>query len=381
MGVKVREKVPGSDVWWIFINHQGKRLSKKVGMEKAAREAAKEIEARITLGKEFLPRKKPPRPTLNEQYKHFFKTYLETAVRPSTQSSYETNFRVHILPALGPARLDGITRAKVKDLVASLVSKKLARPTIRIITAQLCALLNQAVEDGIIDTNPAVKLSKFYRNAPVRHEEIQPLRHDEVIVFLETAEREFGKYYAIFLCAIHTGLRTGELIGLQWGDIDFFNKLIVVRRSVVRRRIQATKSDKIRRVDMSDSLFTVLRGLRKKRRQEWLAKGKNEIPEWVFCARNGNFMDPYNLKDRYFYKCLEKAGLRRVRFHDLRHTFATLLIEQGYPLPYIQQQLGHSSIRMTVDVYGHLAPSSSREAVNSLPSPNTPLIEDQAAAD
>ena len=98
-------------------------------------------------------------------------------------------------------------------------------------------------------------------------------------------------------------------------------------------------------------------------------------------ARNGNFMDPYNLKDRYFYKCLEKAGLRRVRFHDLRHTFATLLIEQGYPLPYIQQQLGHSSIRMTVDVYGHLAPSSSREAVNSLPSPNTPLIEDQAAAD
>ena len=297
MGVKVREKVPGSDVWWIFINHKGKRLSKKVGMEKAAREAAKEIEARITLGKEFLPKKKPALPTLNDQYEHFHKTYLETAVRPSTRSSYETNFRVHILPVLGPFRLDGITRPEVKNLVASLVNKRLARPTIRIITAQLCALLNQAVEDGIIDTNPAVKLSKFYKNAPVRREEIQPLGHDEVIVFLEGAKRQFPKHYPIFLCAIHTGLRTGELIGLQWGDIDFFNKLIVVRRSIVRRRIQATKSDKIRRVDMSDSLLKVLRGLRKKRRQEWLAKGKNEIPEWIFCAKNGNFNKTLSLWD------------------------------------------------------------------------------------
>jgi len=84
--------------------------------------------------------------------------------------------------------------------------------------------------------------------------------------------------------------------------------------------------------------------------------GQTDIPKWVFCAENGNFMDPYNLKDRYFYKCLEKAGLRRIRFHDLRHTFATLLLQNGESLAYVKDQLGHSSIRMTVDTYGHLVP-------------------------
>ena len=79
-------------------------------------------------------------------------------------------------------------------------------------------------------------------------------------------------------------------------------------------------------------------------------------------------MDPYNMKYRYFYNCLEKAGLRRIRFHDLRHTFASLLIQAGHPLAYIKEQLGHSSIRMTVDVYGHLVPGAHREVMNTLPS-------------
>ena len=79
-------------------------------------------------------------------------------------------------------------------------------------------------------------------------------------------------------------------------------------------------------------------------------------------------MDPYNLKDRYFYKCLEKAGPRRIRFHDLRHTFATLLLQNGESLAYVKDQLGHSSIRTTVDTYGHLVPGANRQAVNKLPS-------------
>jgi len=256
----------------------------------------------------------------------------------------------------------------VKDLVALLVRKNLAKPTIRIITAQLCAMLNQAKEDGLIRKNHATGLSKFYKNAPTRRTEIETLTRAEVAVFLRKAKEWCSQWYPLFLCALHTGLRTGELVGLQWGDIDFFNKWIVVRRSVVRRKVQGTKTSKIRRVDISDALMEVLHDLKRRRKQEWLAKGNNEIPEWVFCADNGNFMDPYNLKTRYFYRCLEKAGLRRIRFHDLRHTYATLMLEQGHPIAYIQQQLGHSSIKMTVDVYGHLVPGSNRDAVNSLPS-------------
>ncbi len=89
-------------------------------------------------------------------------------------------------------------------------------------------------------------------------------------------------------------------------------------------------------------------------------------------------MDPYNLKDRYVYKCLEKAGLRRIRFHDLRHTFATLLLQNGESLAYVKDQLGHSSIRMTVDTYGHLVPGANRQAVNKLPSLSDPTGDVEA---
>ena len=163
-------------------------------------------------------------------------------------------------------------------------------------------------------------------------------------------------------------MRTGELVGLQWIDIDFFGKFITVRRAVVRRRIVETKTDKVRKIDMSDALAAELKKLKRHRQEQWLAKGQTEIPKWVFCAENGNFFDPFNLKDRYFYKCLEKAGLRRIRFHDLRHTFATLLLQNGESLAYVKDQLGHSSIRMTVDVHGHLVPGANRQAVNKLPS-------------
>ena len=201
-----------------------------------------------------------------------------------------------------------------------------------------------------------------------RHKEIQPLTEPEIRAFLRSVLQYARQHFVTFLAAIHTGMRTGELVGLQWGDIDFFGKFITVRRAVVRRRIVETKTDKVRKIDLSDALAAELKKLKRHRQEQWLAKGRAEIPKWVFCAENGKFMDPYNLKDRYFYKCLEKAGLRRIRFHDLRHTFATLLLQNGESLAYVKDQLGHSSIRMTVDVYGHLVPGANRQAVNKLPS-------------
>ncbi len=101
-----------------------------------------------------------------------------------------------------------------------------------------------------------------------------------------------------------------------------------------------------------------------------MAKGRNEIHDWVSCNREGNPLDMHNVKNRHYYKCLEKAGLRRIRFHDLRHTFASLLIQNGESLAYVKDQLGHSSIKLTVDVYGHLVPGANRQAVNKLPSLN-----------
>src|SRR5262249_7517842 len=103
----------------------------------------------------------------------------------------------------------------------------------------------------------------------------------------------------------------------------------------------------------------------------------NDIPEWVFLTRGrrlkdgerdeGQQLEMYNVKNRYFLKTLEKAKLRRIRFHDLRHTFASLLIQNAESLAYVKDQLGHRSITMTVDVYGHMVPGANRAAVNRLP--------------
>jgi integrase len=103
------------------------------------------------------------------------------------------------------------------------------------------------------------------------------------------------------------------------------------------------------------------------RREEALASGRNEIPDWIFCNEDGKPPDMYNLKRRHFFRCLKSAGLRRIRFHDLRHRYASLFIQNGESLAYVKDQLGHSSIKMTVDVDGHLVPGANRQTVNRLP--------------
>jgi integrase len=415
MGVSVRQK-DGKP--YVFVRHQGQRVAFKYETEGEANDVAKAFRQEIALGRldilaikkqrEAKPNENPSTPTLKEYFeKHFTKEYLESGLRQSTQDSYRGAFDRHILPILGEKPIDQITRANVKAFVGHLTKKTykrlvvektkdaegnpvrrekiserpLSRASIRIVMAELTAVLNHAKEDGHIAANPAGRLGKLYKNTPIVHKEIQPLTHEEVPIFLETARIYFPEYFVLFLCAIHTGMRSGELAGLQWPDIDFKGKFLFARRSLIRGRTEKTKTDRIRRVDLSDTLLHELDALKKRRKEGYLARGKNEIPEWVFLGpgaiiwedgkpaghKEGSQVDMYNVKNRYFLKCLEKAGLRRIRFHDLRHTYASLLIQNGESLAYVKDQLGHSSIKMTVDVYGHLVPGANREAVNRLP--------------
>ena len=123
MGVKVREKVKGSNAWWVFISHNGRRTSRKVGSEKAALEVAKKIQAKLTLGEAFLQEKTPPVPQLEEYYQRFKRTYMATTLKPSTYITYESSFRVHIIPQLGRLHLDQIDRQKIEGFIAKLVKK------------------------------------------------------------------------------------------------------------------------------------------------------------------------------------------------------------------------------------------------------------------
>ena len=153
---------------------------------------------------------------------------------------------------------------------------------------------------------------------------------------------------------------------MQWGDIDFHGRSITIRRNVVRGHITRPKNGKTRRIDMSQQLTEVLQRLQTQRKAETIRCGWGEMPEWVFCSTTGGLLNKENLRTRVFYRCLAKAGLRHVRIHDLRHTYASLLIQQGESLAYIRDQRGHHSIQVTVDIYRHLVPGGNKAAVDRL---------------
>ena len=376
MGVRVREKLAGSGVWWVYVAHQGRRTSRKVGSEKAAHEVARQIEARLTLGEEFLPKKKAIVPTVDEYWKRFESTYLRSAVAESTASGYRTNFGVHILPALGKKRLDAVTESDMEQFIAGLVdTKKLARPTIDMILRQLGRMYSRARKHKLVDENPASGHRELYQQAPIRHDEIEPLSHEEVPIFLQTVGARCPQYYAMFLCAIHSGMRAGELAGLQWGDVDFNNKTTTVRRSIdrVHRKVVRPKNGKSRTIEVSDELIAALKNQLRAQKEEWLKRG-TEHPEYVFANSDGSWPDMANIRGRHFAKCLEAAGLRHRRLHDLRHTYVSLLLTDGAPMAYVSEMMGHSSIELTVKRYGHLIPKRNRHFVNGLPGAAATLL-------
>jgi len=370
MGVKVREKVKGSDEWWVFINHVGRRTSRKVGSEKAALKVAKKIEAKLILGEAFLPEKKTPVPTLEEYFQRFKSRYMKAAIKESSYVVYESAFRVQTLPELGRLRLDQIDRERMEEFIAVLMEKDLAKDYIRLILGSLQVLMNDAIEKGIIKNNPVKGLGKFYRQAPVRHADIEPLSEEESLLFLKNTLEWEPEHYPMFLTSLHTGLRSGEVIALQWPDIDWNGKFIEVRRQVVRTKVTTLKTKNgRRRVDLSDDLLKTLAALKKKRQEEALRIGSNEISEWVWANEKGQRIDINNVKVKNFKRVLRKAGLRDIRYHDLRHTYASQLLAQGEPVTYVSQQLGHANSQITFRVYAHWIPNKSqRQAVNRLPS-------------
>jgi len=370
MGVVVREKIKDSNEWWVFIAHQGRRTSRKVGDRKAAREAARKIQARLTLGAAAFPeKKKAPAPTLQQYFKSFERTYRPT-LKPKTWICYEGSMRNHVLPKFGQLCLDEVTRPKMKEFVAELVGKGLARDSIRLVLSSLRIVYNQAIEDKVVSANPAQRLGTFYRQASVKHEEITPLTEEESLLFLGTTLKYRSKQYPLFLCALHTGMRSGELAGIQWPDIDWHGKFLEVRRQVVLGEVTnlKTKSGR-RRVDLSDDLLETLSNLRRQIQEEAMRKGRNEIPKWIFSNRQGNFLDISHVKRYHFKRVLRKAGLRDIRFHDLRHTFASQLLCNGANILYVSQQLGHANPQITMKIYSHWIPNDNqREVMNRLPS-------------
>ena len=370
MGVVCREKVKGSGIWWIFINHESKRTSRRIGRRTAAEAAAEEIEAKLKLGQEALPKQETRCSTLGEWYESY-KTRILDGLGESTRRSYADSFK-RILPAFGKTRLDQIPKFKVQEFVAGLLREDLSRSTIRLICAALCTVLNDAVEHEQIVKNPALKLSRLYRNAR-RPKKVEPFDAPEVTRILQATSRLCPAFYPALLLVMHTGARSGEAAGLTWDDVDFDAHQINISGAVSRYQRHnpdpgETKTDTSRKpVDMSTSLEAELKAQRQRLRTLYLKKGQNKIPRWVFPNSSGGPFDIESHKKRHWRRILEAAGVSYRPFHQTRHTVACLLLKSGQSLIYVRDMLGHASIRITSDTYAKWISMSDREAVNCLP--------------
>ncbi|MBL7178914.1 MAG: site-specific integrase [Desulfobacterales bacterium] len=365
MGVKVREKPPGSGVFWIFIDHQGKRKAKKIGRDKRlANEVAKKIEAKLTLGDLDLQAKKQETMSFKDFSTLWLEDYIKPLRRQSTYERYRDMLTRHVYPSLGDRPIDQIKRKEIRNLILMKNKKGLSRSMLCLIRDVISGPMGYAVDEELIEANPVsgiLKRLKLERNKKIT---IEPMTQEEVELFLETCQTYWPEHFTFFLCAFRTGMRLGEILALQWSDIDFNSDFIRVERSYKRGIVELPKNGKTRRVDMSDQLTFHLKGLFKKSKKEGLKAGKGGAIETIF-HRNSEYMEQNYIR-RIFKRVLEKAGIRNMRLHDTRHTFASLLLSNGESPVYVKEQLGHSSIQITVDIYGHLIPSSNRKAVNRL---------------
>jgi integrase len=370
MAVKIRER---KGKWWVFIDHNGKRKAKCVGEKKAAQHVADTIAAKLKLGELHLgdPTEERPARPFGAYFQNWLDTYAKNHCKRSTYAGYEAAFRLYLKPRFGERDLAEITRPEVKQLANEMLAQGKSRSTVKMTLAPLSEMFNHAIEDGhFTAANPVLRILRRNRtDEGTQHEKVTFLTRDEVTRLLTACREHFAAFYPLVLCLVRTGMRIGEAIALQWGDTDFAGRFADVKRNLVDGHLTTPKSGKQRRVDLSTQLTETFKALLVERKKETLRHGWGEVPAWVFVNECGNPLDPENFRHRVWGKILAKAQLRRVRIHDLRHTYASLLIQQGESLAYVKEQMGHHSIRVTVDTYGHLVPGGNKAAVDRLDDP------------
>ena len=303
---------------------------------------------------------------------------IAAIVKPRTLEGYRQLLRLHLIPQFGSTKVRLLHKGQIKVALAMKLNSGLAQNSVRLILAVLRALLNAAVDDGIILANPAEKLGRSLRliaNAKAHQEEIKAMTREQVSEFLRaartTTDAYVRRYSVLFLLLARTGMRLGEALAVQWDDADFKQRKVRVARAFSRGRVEKPKSGHGRTVDMSEYLANSLLRLQVQRKTESLMHGWAELPKWVFCTEAGTPLDESRVR-KVFSKVLKLADLPpHFSPHCLRHTFASLLLQHGESPQYVQELLGHRSITLTADLYGRWLPKKPiRGGVNRLDDPS-----------
>ena len=291
----------------------------------------------------------------------------EGQIRHSTLALYDGLFRNHLIPTFGNVELAQIGVEDIQGFKAEKTASGLSPQTVKHMLRLLRQMLDHAIDWGYLRDNPAKKV----RNPKVPRKDMDFFNAEEVVTFLDNVPE---RWYPFFLTAILTGLRAGELLAMKWGNVDWNSGQYFVRETWLRPRagqkaqLAEPKTDtSAAPIDLTPACMDSLRKHRARQSAEKLQAGEAyEDLDLIFATPVGGMLDSCHIVQRVFNPSLKKAGLRRIRFHDMRHTCASLLIALGESPKYIQKQLRHGSIEMTFDRYGHLFPDTNREAVKRL---------------
>jgi integrase len=306
--------------------------------------------------------------TVGEYLDRWLSDSVRGTVRESTYSRDKYLVTNHIKPALGRLKLKNMNAMHLQSLYRERLDSGLSGSTVQKIHHVLHKGLRQAVRWNLIPRNPADSVK-----APTpTPKEMHPLSAHEARRLLDAARED--RLEALYVLALHTGMRRGELLGLKWADVDLENATVRVRRTLTRtdngRRLALgePKTKKSRRtVRLTQRALEALRSHRARQAKEKLKVGSlYQDQGLVFAGEGGGFINPSNLRQRSFAPLLQDAGLPQITFHDLRHTCASLLFQKNVHPKFVQELLGHASVAITLDTYSHMLPGMGDETANAI---------------
>jgi integrase len=306
---------------------------------------------------------------LEEYLRRWLKDSVKGSVQDITYRDYEHLVRNHIIPALGNIKLKALTPAHIRGLYRSKSDAGLSPRTVQYVHVTLHKALKQAVNDGLIPRN----VTEAVKPPQLRREEIEPLTVEQVKVLLEAICGD--RFEALYVIAVTAGLRQGELLGLRWEDVNVKRKTLQVRRTLLGSKkgntvfgVPKTAKGK-RSVRLTDRAVKALqrhRELQIEERQRldglWQENGL------VFTTQIRTPVNRHNLVNRSFKPLLKGASLPEIRFHDLRHTCATLMLCAGVQPKMVQELLGHASVTITLETYAYVMPDMQGEAAGKMDS-------------
>jgi integrase len=307
--------------------------------------------------------------TTEDYLTSWLKDSVEGTVRVSTYEVHRHMIHPYIIPALDRIKLRDFNPVHIRGFYREKLDSGLSPATVRKIHSILRKALKQAVLDGLIPRNAceAVKPPK------VERKEITPLDRQQAKVLLGAASGD--RLEALYVLAVHTGMREGELLGLKWEDVDLERGTLRLRHALVREGGKTVlgdlKTPKSRRsVRLTSVAADTLRDHLKRQLTEMERMGSLYQPGgFVFATESGTLINPFNLRNRSFKPLLRRAFGEDgpgICFHDLRHTCATLLLSQGTHPKLVQELLGHATIAMTLDTYSHFLPSVGDQTVRAM---------------